>query len=670
MYKLDRESGEIRWTLGGKRSDFELGPGARFAWQHDVRAHPDGTLTIFDNGAEPAVEPRSRALRLELDHARMRASTVAAWTHPRNLLAHAMGNVQALAGGGALVGWGTAPAASEFGADGFVRWDASFPQGAISYRSYRFPWTGLPQTKPDAVRDGEHALRELERRHAGRGVARLAGRPRARAPAAARVRDGRPGRRRPRSAAGRRALRRRLDARVGVRLSEDRPVDETRIDELYAAERARFEAEHPRSRELAARARRSLLAGVPMHWMTRWAGGFPVYAADAHGARFTDVDGREYVDFCLGDTGAMTGHSPAPTVAAVRDRVGRGITLMLPSEDALWVGEELQRRFGLPFWQFALTATDANRFAIRLARAITGRPKILVHNWCYHGTVDETVATLEDGRVVPREGSLGPPVDPALTTRVVEFNDVEGLERELAAGDVACALVEPALTNIGIVLPEPGYHEALRRLTREHGTLLVVDETHTLCAGPGGYTRAHGLEPDLLTVGKAIAGGIPAAAYGFSEEVAARVDAAIPEHEADVGGVGGTLAANVLSLAAMRATLGEVLTDEAFARMIALGERFEAGVAGAIERHGLPWHVTRLGCRVEYLFRPERPRTGEEAAAGGDVGADRLAHLWALNRGILLTPFHNMALMSPATSEADVDRHSEVFDELAAALTR
>ena len=251
---------------------------------------------------------------------------------------------------------------------------------------------------------------------------------------------------------------------------------------------------------------------------------------------------------------------------------------------------------------------------------------------------------------------------------MVEFNDVEGLERELDHGDVACVLVEPALTNIGIVLPEHGYHDALRRLTRAHGALLIVDETHTLCAGPGGYTGAHGLEPDVLTVGKAIAGGIPAAAYGFTAEVAERVTAAIPEHEADVGGVGGTLAANVLSLAAMRATLSEVLTDAAFERMIALGERFEAGVAGAIERHGLPWHVTRLGCRVEYLFRPERPRTGSDAAAGGDEALDGLMHLYALNRGILLTPFHNMALMSPATTEADVDRHTEVFEQATAEL--
>jgi glutamate-1-semialdehyde 2,1-aminomutase len=441
-------------------------------------------------------------------------------------------------------------------------------------------------------------------------------------------------------------------------------------DRLLADELERFAREHPRSRELSQRARRSLLAGVPMHWMVRWAGGFPVYATDALGARFRDVDGHEYVDLCLGDTGAMTGHSPEPTVRAVRERVARGITLMLPSEDALWVGEELTRRFGLARWQFALTATDANRFAIRLARAITGRPRILVYNWCYHGTVDETVATLDDhGEVVEREGSLGPPVPPAETTRVVEWNDVDALESALAQGDVACVLAEPALTNIGIVPPEPGYHDALRAATRRHGTLLIIDETHTLCAGPGGYTRAHGLEPDLLTVGKAIAGGIPAAAYGFSEQVAARIEAAIPDEQSDVGGVGGTLAGNVLSLAATRATLDEVLTEEAFAKMIDLGERFETGVQDVIDRHGLPWHVTRIGCRVEYLFRPERPRTGSEAAAGADPLLDRLAHLWALNRGILLTPFHNMALMCPATSEADVDLHTQSFDELAAALT-
>jgi glutamate-1-semialdehyde 2,1-aminomutase len=441
------------------------------------------------------------------------------------------------------------------------------------------------------------------------------------------------------------------------------------LEQLLADELARFEREHPRSRALAEEAKRSLLGGVPMHWMVRWPGAFPVFAVEAKGARFRDADGLEYVDFCLGDTGAMAGHSPEPTVRAVAEQARRGITLMLPSEDALAVGTELARRFGLPRWQFALTATDANRFSIRLARHVTGRAKVLVFNWCYHGTVDESFATLDaGGRVAEREGNLGPPVPLDETTRVVEWNDVDALARELAHGDVACVLAEPALTNIGIVPPEPGFHDALRELTRTHGTLLMIDETHTLCAGPGGYTGAHGLDPDVLTVGKAIGGGIACAAYGFTDEVASRIEAAIGRDESDVGGVGGTLAANVLSLAAMRATLREVLTDDAFGRMIALGERFEAGVQAAIDEHGLPWHVTRLGCRVEYLFRPDRPRTGSEAAAGGDPLLDRLIHLWALNRGILLTPFHNMALMSPATTEADVDRHTEVFAQAAAAI--
>ena len=439
---------------------------------------------------------------------------------------------------------------------------------------------------------------------------------------------------------------------------------------ILERELERFEREHPRSGQLSRRASASLLAGVPMHWMVRWPGAYPVYAEEAWGARFRDVDGIEDVDFCLGDTGAMTGHSPEPVVRAVAAQAARGITLMLPSEEALWVGEELGRRFGLPRWQFALTATDANRFAIRLARHVTERPKVLVFNRCYHGTVDESFATLRTGRVVEREGSLGPPVPLDETTRVVEWNDAEALRRELAHGDVSCVLAEPALTNIGIVHAQPGFHEALREATRETGTLLIIDETHTLCAGPGGFTRAHALDPDLLTVGKAIGSGIPSAAYGFSEEVAARVEASIGREESDVGGVGGTLAGNVLSLAAVRATLEHVLTDDAFAHMISLGERFEQGVQGVIDANGLPWHVTRLGCRVEYLFRPERPVTGSDAAAGGDHLLDRLIHLYALNRGVLLTPFHNMALMSPATTEADVDLHTEVFGEIAGELTR
>jgi glutamate-1-semialdehyde 2,1-aminomutase len=358
------------------------------------------------------------------------------------------------------------------------------------------------------------------------------------------------------------------------------------------------------------------------------------------------------------------GSTGGPTLNAVTDQSAKGITLMLPSEDGLWVAEELTRRFRVSAWQFALTATDANRFAIRLARHVTGRSTILVFNWCYHGTVDETFATLgEDGVVRARSGNLGPPVDPAVTTRVVEFNDVQALERALADEKVALVLTEPALTNIGIVHPDPGFHDALREITRRHGTLLGIDETHTICCGPGGYTGAQDLDPDIVTIGKPIAGGIPAAAYGFSEETAARFSGRIELEDVDVGGVGGTLAANALSLAAMRATLGDVLTEDAFARMIPLATRWTAGVEAGIEEAGLPWHVTQLGCRAEYLFGPNRPQNGAEAHAASNFELERYMHLYALNRGILLTPFHNMALMSPATTEADVDRHTEVFRE-------
>src|ERR1700719_613264 len=441
-------------------------------------------------------------------------------------------------------------------------------------------------------------------------------------------------------------------------------ISRDRLRSLMQSEQKRFIDERPKSKALFERARKSLLGGVPMNWMSKWAGAFPPFVGEAHGAEFLDVDGHRYIDFCLGDTGAMTGHSPSATVAAVQQQVARGITLMLPSEDAVWVGEELRRRFGLPYWQFALTATDANRFSIRLARQITGRPKILVFNWCYHGTVDETFITLDaDGKAGPRRGNIGPPVNPAVTTKVVEFNDVAGLEQALAAVDVACVLAEPAMTNVGIVHPQPGYHAALRDLTRKHGALLILDETHTICAGPGGYTRAKNLEPDVLVFGKAIGGGIPGAAYGFSQEVADRIAAAHSLEDCDVGGIGGTLAGNALSLAAMRATLTRVLTKEAFDRMMPLAERWTLGVAKAIAEAELPWHVTRLGCRAEYLFGAKSPKNGTEAHDTMDFELERFMHLYAMNRGILLTPFHNMALMSPQTESDDVDRHSKVFRE-------
>jgi glutamate-1-semialdehyde 2,1-aminomutase len=405
-----------------------------------------------------------------------------------------------------------------------------------------------------------------------------------------------------------------------------------------------------------------------MNWMVRWAGRFPLFVAEGSGARFLDVDGLEYVDFCLGDTGAMTGHAPTAAVEAVSAQARRGMTFMLPTEDSVPVGAELARRFGLPFWQATLTATDANRFAIRLARHLTRRPKILVFHWCYHGTVDETFAALRNGAVRARPGNLGPPVDLSATTRVVEFNDVPALEAELAQGDVACVLAEPAMTNIGIVQPDPGFHDALREATRRTGTLLILDETHTISAGPGGCTRAWNLSPDILTIGKPIAGGVPAGVFGVSAELARRIEDGIRVDESDTGGIGGTLAGNALSMAAMRASLENVLTEAAYARTIPLAKRFADGVAGVIAELGLPWHVAQLGCRAEYWFRAKPPRNGSEAAAAIDPELDRYMHLAALNRGILMTPFHNMALVSPATTEADIDLHTRVFRESVEAL--
>jgi glutamate-1-semialdehyde 2,1-aminomutase len=451
-------------------------------------------------------------------------------------------------------------------------------------------------------------------------------------------------------------------------LAETREIDREHLQKAIAAELNRFTATHPESKKLFDQANQCLLEGVPMNWMVRWAGKYPIFVKNAQGAHFTDVDGNEYVDLCLGDTGAMTGHAPAVAVDAIRERIEHGTTFMLPTEDSIWVGKELASRFGLPLWQMAMTATDANRFSIRLARHITGRSKILVFNWCYHGTVDETFVNLVDGRTVPRKGNIGAPVDPSLTTKVVEFNDLVALEAALADEDVACVLCEPVMTNIGIVHPHDGFHAELRKLTKRYGTLLIVDETHTICAGPGGCTREYRLEPDILTCGKPIASGIPAAVYGLSKEIAAKISQKASIAESDTSGIGGTLAGNALSLAAMRVTLEKVLTAESYEKTIPLARRFTDGVQSVIDARRLPWSVQQLGCRAEYWFRKTPPNNGAEAAASIDAELDHFMHLFALNRGILMTPFHNMALMSPATTAEDVDRHTKVFEEAVQAL--
>ncbi|MBX3038421.1 MAG: aspartate aminotransferase family protein [Anaerolineales bacterium] len=446
-------------------------------------------------------------------------------------------------------------------------------------------------------------------------------------------------------------------------------VNRTKLKSLLEKEEQLFHKTHPKSYELYQRARKSLHGGVPMLWMIRWAGSFPVFVKEAKGAHFTDVDGNSYIDFCLGDTGAMTGHSPNATVDAIKNQIERGITLMLPYEDVIWVGEELQRRFKLPYWQFALTATDANRFALRMARLLTGRQKILVFNYCYHGSVDETFITLdEEGTPMSRPNNMGPQVDPRETTKVIEFNDIAALETALSARDVAAVLAEPVMTNIGIIHPQKGYHDSLREMTRKYGTCLIIDETHTICTSPGGYTASFDLQPDFLTLGKPLASGVPAAVYGFTEEISQAFAKKLNVDDADVGGIGGTLAGNALSIAAMKATLQNVLTEEFYTKAIALQEKFTAGVESVIQEFELPWIVKQLGNRSEYWFRPTPPKNGGEAHAAIDHELDRYMHLYTLNRGILMTPFHNMALISPETTEEDVNYHTKTFREAVESL--
>ena len=441
-----------------------------------------------------------------------------------------------------------------------------------------------------------------------------------------------------------------------------REIDRDHLKKLNAKEEERFLALHPKSGELFKKAKEVMPGGVPMSWMAKWPGAYPVFVDSARGARFTDVDGNEYIDLCLGDTGSMTGHSPAATVDAINAQLKRGMTAMLPTEDAVIVSRELARRFGLPLWQFTVTATDANRHVIRYARLITERSKIIVIDKCYHGSVDETFATLDDaGNTIKRPGNLGAPVDLDLTTRVVEFNDLAGMEAALAHGDVAAILMEPAMTNIGIVLPEDGYLKAVEVLAKKYAAVLIIDETHTISVGLGGMTALYGLRPDILTIGKAIAGGIPTGTFGMQEEIAARIKAKVERELIDTGGIGSTLAGNALSLAAMRATLTQVLTDETFKHMVALGQEWCDGVDAAIKDFELPWYCSRLGARGEYLFQATAPRTGKEASDAGDFELEQYIHLRMLNDGFLITPFHNMALVSPETTQGDIDAHTQAF---------
>ena len=438
---------------------------------------------------------------------------------------------------------------------------------------------------------------------------------------------------------------------------------------LFTQERATFSAKMPRAQALAKQAVAHMLFGVPLHWMTDWSTPFSLYVASARGAHFTDVDGHDYVDFCLGDTGAMFGHSPKEVAKALENQAKRGFTTMLPSEDAVWVTLELSRRFGLPFWQFALSASDANRFIIRWARAATNRSKILIFNGCYHGTVDDVFVDLVDGKPTQRDSLLGQVYDLTQFTKVVEFNDLAALENALKDGDVACVLAEPVMTNIGMVLPEADYWTKAQAIIKAAGTLLILDETHTISSGAGGYTRAHNLQPDCLVVGKPMAGGVPCAVYGMSSEVASAAVRAKQNAPSGHSGIGTTLTANMLTMKAMRATLEHVMTDAAFSHMFALADKLASGLRQIIATHNLPWCVTQVGARVEFQFTQTPPKNGSEAALILDSELEHTIHLYLLNRGVLITPFHNMLLVCPATSVEDIDKLLNVFKQCLAALS-
>ncbi len=444
-----------------------------------------------------------------------------------------------------------------------------------------------------------------------------------------------------------------------------RMINREKLSALYAREQATFAERNPKSKAAYQNANH-LFGKVPMTWMNKKAGGFPIYFDRAGGNRIWDIDGHEYIDFALGDTGAMAGHSAPAVVDAITNQVKDkgGLTVMLPTEDAEWVARNLTERFGMTKWSFSLTATDANRWAIRLVRAITGKPKILFNAYCYHGSVDEALIVVgPDGEGMSRPGNVGSPVDVTMTSRVAEFNDLEGLERQLKNGDVAAVLMEPALTNIGIVLPEPGYLAGVRELTRKYDALLIIDETHTFSAGYGGMTKRDGLEPDVFVIGKAIAGGIPTGTYGLSEAFAEKVLSRTDLDLVDMGGVGGTLAGNPLQVAAMRATLEHVLTEDNFKYMIDLATVFTDGVDELFTRYNLPWSINQLGARAEYRFAKPYPKNGTDAYESADAELEDFLHLYLVNRGILLTPFHNMALMCPTTTLADVEKHNAVFED-------
>ena len=445
-------------------------------------------------------------------------------------------------------------------------------------------------------------------------------------------------------------------------------IDPTHLATLRAQEEARFIAANPQSAAMAQARGAHWHQGVPFHWMRDWPSPFPLVAAHAQGALLTSVDGQQLDDFCLGDTAAMFGHSPAPVAAAIARQAERGLSYMLPARETAAVGDMLAQRFGLAFWQVTTTASEANRAVIRWCRGITGRSKILIFNGCYHGAVDDVFVDLRDGIAQTRRSLVGQIDDVTRHTIAIEFNDIAALRAALATHEIACVLAEPVMTNVGMVLPQPGMLEALREVTRETGTLLVWDETHTISSGPGGHGAEIGVAADMIVIGKSIGGGVPCAVYGFSAEIGARMIAMRETLPPGHSGIGTTLSANALAISAMHAMLGEVMTKAAYAHMNTLALELVDGIARVIARHAIDWHVVHVGARVEFVCAPQRSRNGSQARAAMDHDLESLIHLYLTNRGSLLAPFHNMALISPQTTQAQVARLVDNLDACVAAI--
>lgn len=435
--------------------------------------------------------------------------------------------------------------------------------------------------------------------------------------------------------------------------------------EIADAQRALYASRRPRSKAMFEASLDGYFDRVPLHWMRDWPMPFPMIVSEASGSRIVDLDGNAIVDFCLGDTGSMFGHGPPQILAALANAGRSGLTTMLPSEEAAVVAPLLSQRFGLPKWQIAGSASDANRFAIRVARAVTGRSKVLVFDGCYHGAVDETLVDLVDGQTVAKASLLGQTVDLSRTTVAIPFNDSGALEAALAGREIACVIAEPVMTNCGMILPKPGFHKLLREATKATGTLLHIDETHTISTGLGGYTAVHGLDPDILVVGKPVGGGVPVAVWGMTDDVADRIGAVRrTKDEHGHSGIGTTLSGSTLQLACLSACLRFVMTADAYAKMNRGADLIEAGLVHAIGCAGLPWHVSRVGARLEVIFSREPVRDAAEARRAASPNIEIALHLALLNSGYLLAPFHNMLLVAPTTAEADALGLVHAYEEI------